>query len=75
MRILRKYVPNATTLRDISPEVLAAHARELPEVVRRLTEEYRAHRDVIEDFRHPAYARYEGVDPETGKPISHYLTW
>ena len=47
---------------------------DLPEVVGRLTDEARAHRESIEDFRHPTYARFDGVDSEGG-PFTHYLTW
>lgn len=35
VEILRKHVPGATCLRDISAEILAAHMNEMPEVVRR----------------------------------------
>ncbi len=33
------------------------------------------HMDAIEDVRHPSYARFGGVDPSTGKRVTHYMTW
>ena len=31
--------------------------------------------DETEDFKHPSYQRFTGVDPETGQEITHYHTW
>ena len=36
---------------------------------------YYALLDRTEDFRHPRYQRFTGVDPETGREITHYHTW
>jgi uncharacterized sulfatase len=31
--------------------------------------------DRTEDFKHPRYARFTGIHPETGQEITHYHTW
>jgi arylsulfatase len=31
--------------------------------------------DETEDFKHPRYQRFTGIDPETGQEITHYHTW
>ncbi len=31
--------------------------------------------DRREDFKHPTYARFTGIHPETGQEITHYHTW
>jgi arylsulfatase A-like enzyme len=31
--------------------------------------------DRTEDFRHPTYARFTGIHPETGQESTHYHTW
>ena len=46
---------------------------ERPDVRDKMTMGYYGHRDAIEDFKHPTYLRYTGLDPRSGKPVTHYL--
>ena len=46
-----------------------------PDVREKMTMDYYRHRDTIEDFKNPAYRRFTGTDPKTGKQVTHYLTW
>ena len=48
---------------------------ERPNVVARMRAQYNAVLDATEDFIHPTYPRFTGVDPATGKHATHYLTW
>lgn len=48
---------------------------ERPDVREKMTMDYYRHLDAIEDFKHPTYRRFTGTDPESGKPVTHYLTW
>ncbi len=48
---------------------------ELPDVRERMTLDYYRHLDTLEDFKHPSYARFTGIDPATGKEVTHYITW
>jgi arylsulfatase len=41
----------------------------------KMTMDYYHHLDAIEDFKHPAYRRFTGTDPDTGEQVTHYLTW
>jgi len=48
---------------------------ERPDVRERMTLDYYRHLDAIEDFKHPAYRRFTGTDPESGEQVTHYITW
>jgi arylsulfatase len=48
---------------------------EEPTVRQRMRDLYYRILDETEDTRHPKYQRFGGIDPETGKEITHYLTW
>ena len=46
-----------------------------PDVVERMTLSLYRLLDDTEDFRHPTYQRFSGIDPETGEATTHYHTW
>ncbi len=46
-----------------------------PDVRESMTMDYYRHLDAIEDFKHPAYSRFTETDPESGKQVTHYITW
>ena len=46
-----------------------------PDVRERLTYQLYRFMDANEDFRHPAYLQFSGVDPATGQEVRHYHTW
>lgn len=61
-------------LRDDPQELHNLYA-DRPDIVPAMREQYYAHLDATEDFANPGYQRFAGVDPNTGEPITHYLTW
>ena len=46
-----------------------------PDVREEMTRLFYEQMDATEDFRHPKYQRFTGRHPETGEPVTHYLTW
>jgi arylsulfatase A-like enzyme len=46
-----------------------------PRVRDRMRAAYYALLDQTEDYCHPRYQRFTGVDPETGEVLTHYHTW
>ena len=46
-----------------------------PDLVEEMTQRLYRLLDGTEDFMHPKYQRFEGVDPATGKKVTHYHTW
>ncbi len=48
---------------------------ERPDKREQLTQELYRHLDATEDFKHPRYERFTDQDPDSGKEITHYLTW
>jgi len=45
------------------------------EIRERMRESFYQLMDETEDFRHPTYRTFTGIDPETGEEITHYHTW
>ncbi len=48
---------------------------DLPEVREGMLRRLYRLMDETEDFRHPVYGQFSGIDPTTGDTIWHYHTW
>ncbi len=57
------------------PRELSNEYATRPEVVEALTLRLYRLLDATEDFKHPTYQRFTGIDPATGAEVTHYHTW
>jgi arylsulfatase len=48
---------------------------ERPDIRDTMRQDFYAHMDATEDFKHPRYHYYTDTHPDTGEEVAHYMTW